>query len=276
MAESRHRDTDASSAAAGGVLAAARHAVVLTGAGLSAASGIPTFRGPGGLWTRHGPPASLSYQDFVRNPREWWERRLRDEVTPGNPTYELKMAVDRAAPNAGHLAIAELENGGIVKAVITQNVDGLHGRAGSRRLLEIHGNRRRLRCTECAGRWERDGYGISIGDLPPRCRRCGGVIKPDTVMFGEPIPRAVLDACLAEAAGCDVMLLAGTSGTVQPAAQMPLLARERGARIIEVNPEATGLTAVADLVLRGPADELLPRIAAAAATAAQGRGAGAG
>ena len=270
MPEPRYWDTEASSRAAAGVLAAARHAVVLTGAGLSAASGIPTFRGPGGLWTGHGPPAGLSYRDFVRDPRGWWERRLRDEVTPGNPTYDLKRAVDRAEPNSGHRAIAELEDGGIVKAVITQNVDGLHGRAGSRRLLEIHGNRRRLRCTGCAERWDREG---GVSDLPPVCRRCGGVVKPDTVMFGEPIPRAVLDACFAEAARCDVMLLVGTSGTVKPAAQMPLLARERGAQIIEVNPEPTGLTAAADIVVRGPADELLPRIAAAAA---KGRRAGQG
>lgn len=267
MPEPRYCDIDGSSRAAAGVLAAARHAVVLTGAGLSAASGIPTFRGPGGLWTQHGPPAGLSYRDFVRDPRGWWERRLRDEVTPGNPTYDLKGAVDRAEPNSGHRAIVELEDGGIVKAVITQNVDGLHGRAGSRRLLEIHGNRRRLRCTGCGERRDREGGVSSGGELPPMCRRCGGVVKPDTVMFGEPIPRAVLDACFAEAARCDVMLLVGTSGTVKPAAQMPLLARERGAQIIEVNPEPTGLTAAADIVVRGPADELLPRIAAAAAKA---------
>ena len=261
--ELRYGDTEDSSRAAAAVLAAARYAVVLTGAGLSVESGIPPFRGAGGLWTGHGPPASLSYREFLRSPGEWWEGRLRDEVTPGNPTYELKGAVDRAAPNPGHLAIAALEREGIVKAVITQNVDGLHGRAGSRQLLEIHGNRSRLRCIGCGRRWPRAGY--ALGDLPPLCRDCGGVIKPDSVMFGEPIPSAVREACFAAARRCDAMLVVGASGTVNPAAQLPLLARERGAPVIEVNPEPTVLTAAAAVVVRGPAGEVLPRIAAAAA-----------
>ncbi|CAI8043179.1 NAD-dependent protein deacylase 2, partial [Geodia barretti] len=147
---------------------------------------------------------------------------------------------------------------GVLKAVITQNVDDLHGQAGSRALLEIHGNRNYLRCVGCGGRWPRADY--VIGDVPPICRACGGVIKLDTVMFGEPIPRATLDACFAEVRRCDTVLLVGTSGTVNPAAQFPLLARELGARVIEVNPGPTQLTHAANVAINGPAGELLPKI----------------
>ena len=258
---------------AAAVLSGAGYAVALTGAGLSVASGIPSFRGPGGLWTKYGPPANLSYGEFVRDPQGWWEHRLNDEVTPGNPTYDLKAAVDRARPNAGHLALADLEKAGVIKSVITQNVDGLHRTAGSGRLLEIHGNRNYLRCIRCGWRRAREGYVIS--DLPPACGECGGVIKPDTVMFGEPIPPAVLDACFEEARRCDVMLLVGTSGAVNPAAQLPLLAREGGAQLIEVNPESTGLTAVSGVTLAGAAADALPQVAAAVA-AYRRRGAGLG
>ena len=244
--------------AAAQILAAAEYAIALTGAGLSVESGIPSFRGPDGLWTKYGQPSNLSYRVFSGDPQDWWEKRLSDEVTPGNPTYDLKDAVDNAQPNPGHVAIAELEEAGIIRAVITQNVDDLHGRAGSRNLLEIHGNRNYLRCIGCG--WRRPRAERAITDVPPLCAECGGVIKLDTVMFGEPIPRAVLDACFAEMQRCDAMLLVGTSGAVNPAAQLPLVARERGARIIEVNPEPTQLTAAADVVVTGPAGEMLPRI----------------
>ena len=244
--------------AAAEILARAEYAIALTGAGLSVESGIPSFRGPDGLWTRYGQPSNLSYRVFAQDPQAWWERRLHDESTPGNPTYDLKDAVDRATPNAGHLALAELEGLGILRSVITQNVDGLHTRAGSSAVLEIHGNRDHLRCIGCGYRRPRQGYVIS--DLPPVCGDCGGVIKLDTVMFGEPIPRATLDACFEEVQGCDAMLLVGTSGAVNPAAQFPLLARERGAEIIEVNPTETQLSAAAHVVVSGPAGSILPAI----------------
>ena len=245
--------------AAADILASSEYAIALTGAGLSAESGIPTFRGPDGLWTKYGQPSNLSYRAFSQDPQGWWERRLNDEATPGNPTYDLKEAVDNAAPNEGHLAIAELEAMGVVKTVITQNVDALHSRAGSRNLLEIHGNRNYLRCIGCGNRWPRAAYTIS--DLPPICPHCGGVIKLDTVMFGEAIPPKTLEACFAEVQRCDAMLLVGTSGAVNPAAQFPLLARERGARIIEVNPVPTQLTPAAHVVVSGPAGEVMPSLA---------------
>ena len=241
------------------ILAAANYAIALTGAGLSVESGIPSFRGPDGLWTKYGQPSNLSYRVFSRDPQDWWERRLHDEVTPGNPTYDLKEAVDNAAPNPGHVAMAELEQAGVLKAVITQNVDDLHRRAGGINLLEIHGNRNYLRCIGCG--WRRPRAEYAITDVPPVCRKCGGVIKLDTVMFGEPIPAATLEACFAETQRCDAMLLVGTSGAVNPAAQLPLLARERGAQIIEVNPEPTQLTASAHVVITGPSGEMLPQIA---------------
>ena len=242
--------------AAADILSGARYAIALTGAGLSVESGIPSFRGPDGLWTRYGQPSNLSYRVFSRDPQAWWEQRLRDESTPGNPTYDLKDAVDRAIPNPGHVAMAELEQLGILCAVITQNVDGLHTAAGSSSVLEIHGNRNFLRCVGCGYRRPRDGY--VIADLPPICGECGGVIKLDTVMFGEPIPRSSLGACIEEVQRCDAMLLVGTSGAVNPAAQFPLMAREGGAQIIEVNPIPTQLTSAAHVVLTGAAGEILP------------------
>lgn len=244
--------------AAAEILANAEYAIALTGAGLSVESGIPSFRGPDGLWTRYGQPSNLSYKAFAQDPQGWWERRLHDESSPGNPTYDLKDAVDRAAPNPGHLALAELESMGVLRSTITQNVDGLHTRAGAENVMEIHGNRNFLRCIGCGMRCPREGYVIS--DLPPVCADCGGIIKMDTVMFGEPIPRAVLDSCFEQVQRCDTMLLVGTSGAVNPAARFPLVARERGAKIIEVNPEPTQLTAAAQVVLNGPAGEVLPTV----------------
>ena len=236
----------------------ARYVVALSGAGLSAGSGIPTYRGEGGLWTQHGTPPLLSYQEFASDPADWWRRRLAAEEDSSHPVFQMKQAVDSAVPNAGHQALVELERRGILRSVITQNVDNLHGVAGSRSLLEIHGNRNRLRCPTCNLRFPREGFDLS--QVPPVCGECGGVLKLDTVMFGEPIPPDVLEACRVEAEQCDCMLLVGTSGTVNPAARLPLLAKERGAVLIEVNPEATPLTRWCDIVLGGPADSILPQL----------------
>ena len=158
----------------------ARHLVALSGAGLSAGSGIPTYRGQGGLWTQHGTPPLLSYREFARDPAEWWRARLAAEDDPSHPVFQMKQAVDAAAPNAGHLALAEMERRGILRCVITQNVDNLHAEAGSRALLEIHGNRTRLRCLECGLRFLREGF--DLAEVPPLCGECRGVLKLDTVM----------------------------------------------------------------------------------------------
>ena len=244
----------------------ARCVTALVGAGLSAGSGVPTYRGSGGLWTGEGVPPLLSYQEFARDPAGWWRARLAAEVDPGHPVYRMKQAVDRAVPNAGHLALAELERRGILRCVITQNVDGLHAAAGSCAVLEIHGNRNRLRCIACGWRFPRyDDSGIDCvalpsGGGPPMCGRCGGILKLDTVMFGEPIPPDTLRACREAAERCDCMLLVGTSGTVSPAARLPLVAQERGAALIEINPETTSLTPHCSLDLPGPADAVLPQL----------------
>ncbi|MCH7735994.1 MAG: hypothetical protein IH872_01190 [Chloroflexi bacterium] len=233
-----------------------KHVVALAGAGLSVESGIPPFRGPGGLWTKYGEPTNLSYREFIRDPGEWWEARFRNEDRPGDPTYELKVAVDQARPNPGHHALVEMEAMGLLKCVVTQNVDNLHREAGSRSLLEIHGNRTWLRCVGCGDRQPREGY--HFDSLPPLCAQCGGVIKMDTVMFGEPIPEDVLLASREQAESSDCMLLVGTSGTVNPAARLPLVAKELGASLIEINPDETTLTPWCDITLRGPSGELLP------------------
>ena len=249
-------ETQALLVTAAQMIGSANHLVAMVGAGLSVESGIPPYRGPGGLWTKTGGPPLLSYREFVEDPKLWWERRLRGETEPGNPIQEMKTAADRSAPNPGHYALVELETSRFLKSTITQNVDNLHGQAGSRAVLEIHGNRTKLRCTGCVTRWNREDF--SLAGLPPTCPECGGIVKMDTVMFGEPIPADVLQECREQTARCDCMLLIGTSGTVKPAAQLPLIAKERGAMLIEINPEETELTSTCDLVLRGPSGELLP------------------
>ncbi len=233
-----------------------RHVVALAGAGLSVESGIPPYRGLGGLWTKHGEPTNLSYREFIRDPGKWWEARFRNEDKPGDPTYEMKVAVDQAEPNPGHHALVEMEEMGVLQCVVTQNVDNLHREAGSRSLLEIHGNRTWLRCLDCGARQPRDGY--HFDSLPPICSHCGGLIKMDTVMFGEPIPEDVLLASQEQAETCDCMLLVGTSGTVNPAARLPMVAKDLGASLIEINPDETTLTRWCDITLNGPSGELLP------------------
>ena len=233
-----------------------QHLVALVGAGLSVESGIPPYRGPGGLWTKHGEPPMLSYREFVQDPKLWWEKRLEGELEAGNPIRQMKLAVDQAVPNAGHLALVELEGLGLLKSTMTQNVDNLHRQAGSQAVLEIHGNRTRLRCTSCGSRRPKEG--VSLSSLPPTCPECAGVVKMDTVMFGEPIPPDVLQECREQTDNCDCMLLIGTSGTVNPAARLPLIARDNGAALIEVNPDDTALTPWCNVTLRGPSGKVLP------------------
>src|SRR5207237_938772 len=218
----------------------ARYVVALTGAGLSVESGIPPFRGPGGLWTRHGEPPMDGYQRFLRDPRAAWEGRL----SPSGPMRALWPA------------LVELEELGVLKATITQNVDNLHGLAGSRRLLEIHGNATLVRCIECVARFRRDA--IDFAELPPRCPHCGGILKSDTVSFGEPIPPDVLEGCFEEAERADCMIVAGTFATVYPAAQFPVSIHQRGGDLVEVNPYESEITQLCRHALHGAAGEVLP------------------
>lgn len=249
-------------------LASSQHAIALTGAGISTESGIPDFRGPSGVWTKDPEAerrAYRSYHRFLEDPAGWWEERL------SNP-FGMLGDLAKAVPNAGHRALADLENTGILKSVLTQNVDGLHEKAGSRNVLEYHGNLFKLRCVSCHARFSRDEYDLekllAERKLPPQCRRCGGLVKTDGVAFGEPIPQDVARRSLEEARRCDLMLICGTSAVVYPFAELPRVARERkvagsaAVTIVEVNAEPTPLTheRVTDYLIQGKTGEVLPDI----------------
>jgi NAD-dependent deacetylase len=234
----------------------AHYPIALTGAGMSVESGIPPFRGPGGLWTKYGEPPMNGFQIFLADPKKAWEERLRRQ------NDELFAPLRTAAPNAGHLALAELESAGLLRFLITQNIDDLHRRAGQRELAEIHGNFKLVRCLECVARfrWEE----ISFAVLPPRCAKCHGILKSDTVAFGEPIPADALRECARHAGRADLVLVAGTSATVYPAAGFAIEVKQRGGRLIEVNPYDSEITESCDVSLRAGAAQVLPRLTAAA------------
>ena len=200
----------------------ARRVVLFTGAGISTESGIPDFRSPGGIWSRFKP---VEFQDFVAS-----EDARRD-------AWRFKMLSDpdmrRAEPNRGHRAVAELVHRGKVSCVITQNIDGLHKKAGSLGVTEIHGSLREIDCLSCGKAYLAPH--VPEGD-PPYCE-CGGVLKPNTVLFGEQLPREALETAYRESSTCKTMLVIGTSAVVQPAASLPSLAKQNGAVVIEVNPE---------------------------------------
>ena len=242
--------------AAASLIVESTQVVALVGAGLSVESGIPTFRGPGGLWTRIGEPSMRGYQQFLADPVAWWQQQRDQQADPARA--EFRDAIERAEPNSGHYALADLERLDILKMTITQNVDDLHTRAGSTRVAEIHGNRTRVRCIACEMRWHRDDFVME--EYPPECPECGGLVKSDTVMFGEPIPRGVLDLCFRETARCDCMIVVGTSATVYPAASFPEIVKQRGGFLIEANPNPTPLSGFADAVLRGSTSDTLPRM----------------
>ncbi len=208
--------------AAAELLASARHLAAFTGAGISVESGIPPFRGPGGLWERHDPRL-LELDYFRLHPLECWEL-LRELF------YDH---LSEAQPNEAHRVLARWEARGLLKAVITQNIDNLHVLAGSREVIEFHGNTRNLSCLRC-GQSTAAGS-VDLLQLPPRCA-CGGVLKPDVVFFGENIPQSARLAAEEAIDRADLLLVIGSTGEVYPAASLPYRAAERGARIIEINP----------------------------------------
>lgn len=224
---------------------ASKCAVALTGAGISVESGIPPFRGKGGIWERVDPMEFGHIDTFEQDPGKVWRVLIRD----------LKEIIDRAAPNDGHKGLARLEAMGLLTAVITQNVDGLHQMAGNKEVLEFHGNCAWQRCMDCGGKTRTQE--VDISRLPPVCA-CGGVLRPDWVFFGEAIPAPALQRSRQLAMRCDIMLVVGTSATVHPAATMPLIARQTGAKVIEINPERTPLTgSISDYLIQGRAGEVL-------------------
>ena len=223
----------------------------LTGAGISVESGIRPFRGPGGLWTEKGEPPMDGYRRFLNDPKTYWENRMRDAT-------EFGISILNAKPNPSHLALAELEKIGILKFLITQNIDNLHLAAGSTKLLEIHGNGGYLRCVECSTRWRLDEFRVE--EIPPKCPRCGGVVKSDTVMFGEPIPPSVLNRCFEEAGRSDCMIVAGTSATVTPAANLPIIVKRNRGSLLEFNIRRSEISSICDVNIISPSGRSLPML----------------
>ncbi len=228
-------------------LRAARRVVALTGAGVSQESGLRTFRDPQtGLWAKHKPEDLASPEAFRRDPKLVWDwYAWRREALKG------------VRPNPGHYALVEFEKHIPEFTLITQNVDGLHRMAGSRNLYELHGNIQRVRCSEC-GRFAEDWADDS--EEVPRCQLCGGLLRPDVVWFGEALPRAALEAAVEASRACELFLSIGTSGVVQPAASLAFAAHNRGAALIEVNPDSTPLTPKVDYFVQGKSGELLPEL----------------
>ena len=236
-------------------LRAARQIAVLTGAGVSAESGIPTFRDVQvGLWAQYRPEELATPDAFVRHPKRVWDwYAWRREI------------VGKAQPNRGHYALAEMQRHVPKFVLITQNIDGFHQLAGSRDVIELHGNLFRTKCFQedtPVETW------LETGITPPLCAQCGGFLRPDVVWFGERLPPAALDAATRAAASCDIFFSIGTSGLVEPAASLSRVALEQGAQVVEINPTETPLTRLATHVLHGPSGEILPALVKVVWTAA--------
>lgn len=252
MAQGIEQASDKQIASAAEMVLAADYPIALTGAGMSVESGIPPFRGPGGLWTKYGEPPMNGFQIFLADPKKGWEDRIRRQDD------ELFAPLKVARPNPGHYAFAELEQMGVLRFLITQNVDDLHRQAGHKELAEIHGNWKLIRCLDCCMRFSPEELDLTV--LPPSCPRCGGLLKSDTVSFGEPIPGDVLARCADHASRADLVILGGTSATVYPAAGFAIEVKERGGRLIEVNLYESEITRICDLSLRGGSASVLPRM----------------
>jgi len=229
------------------LLAERRNAVALTGAGISVESGIPSFRGAQGLWGKYDPMEYATLHAFMRSPGKVWEM-----------LSEMISVCGFASPNAAHAGLSALEKMGVVRAVITQNVDGLHQAAGSRRVIEYHGNLDELICVYCWKLFETRKRWV-IGEVP-LCD-CGQILKPNVVLFGEPIPWPAQEQAEEEARTCGVLLVIGTSAQVSPACDLPRIAKESGAAVVEINPEPTQLTrSVADVYIPGTASDIVTRL----------------
>ena len=229
-------------------LASAKNVAALTGAGISIESGIPPFRGKGGLWERFDPMEFAYIDALMRDPVKVWKILFK----------EMKEPLDRAKPNDGHKGLAKLEAQGKLKTIITQNIDGLHQAAGNTDVIEYHGTFAWQRCMDCHKKYETRK--VDISEIPPRCE-CGGILRPDIVFFGEMIPAQAIRRSRQAAADCDLMLVVGTSAVVQPAAMIPVIAKNNGAKIVEINRERTPLTdEISDYLIMGGAGEVMNQI----------------
>jgi NAD-dependent deacetylase len=236
------------------IILSSKYAIALTGAGISVESGIRPFRGPGGLWTERGEPSMNGYRRFKEDPKRYWKQR----IDPIRKTHGFGSSMQEAKPNPGHYALVELEKLGILKSLITQNIDNLHIVAGSKNIYEIHGNVKKLRCIECNTRFSMNGFELT--EIPPLCTFCGGIIKSDTVMFGEPIPTATLTKCLEESYRSDCIIVIGTSAMVFPAAALPINIKRKGGSLIELNPRQSEISRICDVTVRAPSGLSLPRL----------------
>lgn len=224
-----------------------RRVTVLTGAGISAESGIPTFRGTDGLWNTFRAEELATPSAFIRDPRLVWE------------WYDWRRGIIGSKDfNPGHKVLASWEKLFPSFHVITQNIDGLHQQAGSSNILELHGNIWKLRCTG-EGTITED-HRTPIGEIPPHCPDCGALLRPHVVWFGESLDAAIVQSAFALSSSCEVMFVIGTSAVVQPAASLPISASKAGATVVEINPDPTPITSYVDFSFRGKAGEILPKI----------------
>jgi NAD-dependent deacetylase len=241
----------------------ASRVAAFTGAGISAESGIPTYRDSNdSLWQKYDAEKIAHIDYFMRNPTEYWhffqDARYR--------------VMSRAKPNPGHAALAAMEKAGKLRCVITQNIDGLHQMAGSQQVTELHGNTRRIKCLSCGKNHGFDEiYELLQKELPPPCKACGGMLKPDVVFFGEALPEAAFSSAVQAADECDLLISIGSSLVVYPAALLPERAKAGGAGLIIVNKTPTPFDPIADAVVRAAASEVLPVLAAAAGVAVKGK-----
>ena len=229
----------------------ATHIVAFTGAGISSESGIPTYRGEGGLWTKYDPGKYASISHFRTNPSYYWNF-FKDVRYP---------ILKKVKPNLAHLALARMETGANLRAVITQNIDGLHQEAGSSSVIELHGTTRTIICTDCDRTYTIEEAHAKLAEhIPPLCSECRGILRPDVVFFGETLDPKILNVAYSEAESCDFILAIGSSLVVYPAADIPLRAKRTGAKLAIINKDSTPLDSVADYVIQDAAGKVLPAI----------------
>jgi NAD-dependent deacetylase len=240
--------SDKSIIQAAGLIANASHLVAFTGAGISVESGIPPFRGEEGIWSKYDP-STLEIDNFNSDPCGSW--KVISEIF-----YQFFQV---AEPNEAHLFLAKLERKGMLSAVITQNIDNMHQKAGNSEVIEYHGNSQRLVCSECGEHY--DISMVSLDPLPPRCATDRHILKPDFVFFGEGIPPVAARRSVEEVSMTDLLLIIGTTGEVMPAGMLPSIAKSNGAKVIEINPKPSGYTyAITDIFLQGPAGEIAEQL----------------